>query len=158
MKVCNTCKEEKSVEDFGKKAKNRDGLLSRCKTCEYAARQNWAIPGYNYDYERRSGLMKRYKMTLEQYEEMFVAQEGLCAICKCPESRTTAKGAVLMLCVDHDHRCCPGRDSCGKCVRQLLCSGCNKGLGHAKDSPALLRAMADYLESHNVIDNTDVTF
>jgi hypothetical protein len=31
--------------------------------------------------------------------------------------------------VDHDHGCCPGRKSCGKCTRGLLHPACNSWLG-----------------------------
>jgi hypothetical protein len=48
--------------------------------------------------------------------------------------------------VDHDHACCPGKQSCGQCIRGFLCGPCNSALGHARDSPATLRALADYLE------------
>jgi hypothetical protein len=32
--------------------------------------------------------------------------------------------------------------------RGWLCDRCNKTLGHVKDSPELLRKLADYLEAH----------
>lgn len=159
MKVCGACKEEKSYSEFNKKAAYKDGYLNRCRPCEKTARQSWTTPGYDYNIDRKNGLMKHYKMTLETYEEMFKAQEGLCAICKEPERRTTAKGAVQMLAVDHDHSCCPGRSSCGECVKQLLCTRCNTTIGSANDNPALLRAMADYVEATRPPSNvTLVTF
>ena len=27
--------------------------------------------------------------------------------------------------VDHDHTCCPAQNSCGKCIRGIVCSRCN---------------------------------
>jgi hypothetical protein len=49
--------------------------------------------------------------------------------------------------VDHDHSCCPtGQRSCGRCFRGFICNECNKAIGFMQDSPAALRAAADYLE------------
>ena len=77
---------------------------------------------------------------------MLSEQDGKCAICKLPESRADLKN----LSIDHDHSCCPVKSrSCGKCVRALVCSSCNKTLGLTKDNPATLRAMADYLERYH---------
>lgn len=51
-----------------------------------------------------------------------------------------------VLVVDHDHKCCPnGSFSCGKCVRGLICAGCNVAIGLLGDSPERARAMIDYL-------------
>lgn len=32
--------------------------------------------------------------------------------------------------IDHDHACCKGDYSCGRCVRGLVCNQCNLSLGH----------------------------
>lgn len=67
---------------------------------------------------RRAQSVRRiYKLSWDKYEEMLAAQGGRCAICQ----RKSKKFHV-----DHDHACCPGKESCGKCVRGLLCSMCNR--------------------------------
>lgn len=91
----------------------------------------------NYDAVRRWGL------TIDQYEEMRRTQGDACAIC----GGTNPNGYRLS--VDHDHTCCPGNYSCGQCVRGLLCSGCNLAIGHAGDSAGRLRRAADYLDQNN---------
>jgi hypothetical protein len=89
--------------------------------------------------EWRSALIRRYHITYEQYNVLLEKQGGVCAVCGKPES------TQRQLCVDHDHDCCPGDTSCGKCVRGLLCSKCNRGLGLLRDSCEILEKALAYL-------------
>lgn len=84
---------------------------------------------------RLSRVERTYGISREQFLELFEAQEGKCARCRKEEWRAHPKtGRVYDLSVDHDHSCCPGKKSCGKCVRGLLCSRCNNMLGHFEAS------------------------
>jgi hypothetical protein len=85
-------------------------------------------------YRRAQGLRDCYGISLEQYDDLWIEQAGMCAICH----TTNPLGAGKEFAVDHDH-------ATGK-VRGLLCQLCNQGIGHFKDSPALLRTGATYLE------------
>src|SRR5258708_3390846 len=74
---------------------------------------------------------------------MLCAQKGVCAICK------NLPLENQRLCVDHDHMCCPGFKSCGKCVRGLLCHRCNTSLGKFEDNVQILLNAVEYLkETH----------
>ena len=94
-------------------------------------------------FERRTTLRK-YGLTLEQYDAMLKEQGGVCAICRRPETKSR-HGKVFPLSVDHDRSCCPGLGSCGKCVRGLLCSDCNLALGKLQDDPGRALAIVSYL-------------
>jgi hypothetical protein len=48
--------------------------------------------------------------------------------------------------VDHDHTCCAKNTSCGKCVRGLLCAGCNMALGLLRNNPGIISGLALYAE------------
>ena len=80
-----------------------------------------------------------FGITLEQYQEMLLAQNGVCAICRKPETMIR-RGRVQMLGVDHHHE--------SGALRDLLCAACNLLVGHSRESPEFLRAAADYLERH----------
>jgi len=84
------------------------------------------------DYVRRNEL-SRYRITVEDYNTMAVAQGNRCAICG-------AQPKAKRLFVDHCHK--TGR------IRKLLCQHCNSMLGMAKDNPETLEAGAAYLRVH----------
>lgn len=90
---------------------------------------------------RARGLRIRYGLTEQEYDELSTSQGGVCAICgnPCPSGRRLA--------VDHDHGCCPGRISCGKCLRGLLCTPCNQHLGILEDVE-WIKAAQQYLAAH----------
>lgn len=77
-----------------------------------------------------------YGIDKTQYEAMLAGQQFRCAICY----ETFSKDHV-----DHDHKCCPGERSCGRCVRGLLCEDCNRGLGSFHDDPVALLNAIEYL-------------
>lgn len=92
--------------------------------------------------ERRGNLKAKFGLSLEDYDRMLAEQGGGCAICG-----ATEPGGRGSFHVDHDHACCPGKKSCGKCVRSLLCTNCNSGLGRFHDDPDRLMAAVAYLLS-----------
>ena len=80
----------------------------------------------------------KYGLDEDELAWLTGAHDGLCAICGRPEP-TPGRS----LAVDHDH-------ATGT-VRGLLCGRCNQTLGRMNDDPALLRAMADYLDRTQLI-------
>ena len=114
-KTCPGCETEKHEHGFGRCARNNDGLQTYCKECR-----------------RWTQIMLLYGLSPEQYNAMLEAQGYACAIC-----RATKPGGVGTWHVDHIH----GTDI----VRGLLCSNCNLGTGHFRDSPEFLNKAIDYL-------------
>ena len=86
-------------------------------------------------------LKKNFGISAEEYAAKLLAQNGVCEICKLPET-AVYRGRVRHLAVDHNH-------STGG-IRDLLCHACNLTLGHSRESSARLRAIADYLDRHEV--------
>lgn len=173
-KRCTKCGEFKKVSNFHKWSKGQDGLKLQCKQCvrEYDLAEDdpkrkmpRKIQGilqhcrkcnnyldkkefYSNNTYCKSctvlighiGNLKKYNMTRDEYVDLELKQNGLCAICKEPETQKRR------LSVDHDHACCPGSNSCGKCIRGLLCFRCNSVLGQISDNKNILQSMIDYLQ------------
>jgi Recombination endonuclease VII len=95
---------------------------------------------YNHDHhaqifvqKRNYTLLKKYGITLAQYNQMLVNQDGVCAICGRPPKH-------YALSVDHNH--VTGEN------RKLLCAPCNKVLAYLENEEWLTRAQ-QYLEEEN---------
>lgn len=93
-------------------------------------------------------LKRKSGMTEHDYRKLLAAQGGKCAICgdTNPGGRWKHRGRFH---VDHDHACCPGKSSCGRCVRGLLCGACNVGLGAFRDNQDALMTAVAYLLTGN---------
>lgn len=142
-KTCRDCREEKTLDKFSTRGGGRKGWMSYCKSCADLRNRRWARENPERSALRyRKNWLKRYNLTLDDYDNLLAAQGGVCAICKASEPG----GVGSRFHIDHDHACCPERmTSCGKCVRGLLCSYCNLHL--AGENPRRLRAAFAYLES-----------
>ena len=93
-----------------------------------------------------------HRMTVEQYTALRVAQADRCGACHEP----LRFGEPRAVTVDHDPRCCQyetlstGRTkgvpiSCGKCVRALLCSPCNRAVGFFERYPQRVHMWIGYV-------------
>ncbi len=120
---------------FYKNKAYRNGLYSQCKKCHSKANKKYrSTDEYRSKVKKTNRiwrLRKCYNMTLEDYDNMFKEQDGVCFICKQPEELNQR------LCVDHDHET-------GK-IRKLLCNQCNRVLGYTKENVTLLKEFIKYI-------------
>ena len=124
---CRKCEQYLTIDQFPKLRKNGKYVTyTYCKSCDN-------LIGH-------LGNLKNYGLTRDDYVDMEKSQNGVCKICGEAEKHKNR------LSVDHDHSCCSGIKSCGKCIRGLLCSNCNRVLGQVKDNKVLLQKMIDYLK------------
>lgn len=149
-KKCVTCKKVQDVEVFPRNKDGKYGRHSKCRICYKQYRRDWYLKnkvrhrakmdewletGDNKEkyraYQRARHLSKTFGLTVEDYDALAKAQNGVCAICKKPETDRP-------LAVDHDHETNE--------VRGLLCKRCNIGLGNLYDSVETLQSAIEYLQ------------
>jgi hypothetical protein len=159
VKRCSKCGEFKPLTEYYAAKGCRDGLRGDCKTCfavrakaRYELKRDEIIASVSqwqkdnaervrayrkqYNATRRSvlreqHLVRKFGITLDEFEAMLAAQGGGCAVC----GRSAPEGTSLH--VDHDH------DS--GVVRGLLCFTCNGALGMFTENEHLLTRAADYV-------------
>jgi hypothetical protein len=95
--------------------------------------------------ENRIRHLAKHGLTPESYQDLLASQGGVCA--SCARETPDSSGRIKMFPVDHDHSCCPGEYSCGKCIRGLICVACNTTAG-VLESVRAVQVMA-YLERVN---------
>jgi hypothetical protein len=127
------CRFENLVQSEG--AGSGYDLSSREGRIEYQRAYRKATPHR----EKERSLKADFGISLDAYNQMLLSQNGLCDICKQPETHKR-NGRVKSLAVDHHH-------GTGK-IRALLCADCNTGIGKLKDSPEILEAAAAYIRKH----------
>jgi hypothetical protein len=128
-KICSKCKLSKDISEFTKRT-DTGGFASWCKSCIREKNKE----KYDTELHWKRYLKHLYNISAEEYYQMLEDQEGGCAICgKTPEE----EGRKLA--VDHDHACCPGKKSCGMCVRGLLCLICNRFVGNWENYPEVFQ-------------------
>jgi hypothetical protein len=135
VKTCRVCRTEKPLSEFYKWKQGETGYRPDCKQCYNAkAREYWKGDPKRQDRlltRHNWHLLDKYGLTAEQWQQMVDAQGGRCFLCgRTPEEAGGRSGPLgVTLHVDHDHRCCSGPRSCGKCIRGLLCAPCNRMVG-----------------------------
>jgi Recombination endonuclease VII/HNH endonuclease len=101
----------------------------------------------SHEQQRHFGLKRYYGITLETYNVMLAAQNGVCGICKGVETYVPkGHGKPKPLSVDHNHE--TGQ------IRGLLCSNCNYLVGHCKEDESVLLEAVNYLRKHNATSPT----
>ena len=126
-------RENSRLSELRRRTLRRDDWLA-CKR-----RWNSANPE-SVQLSYRKTLCKKHGITLKDYDSMWFLQGGVCAICKNVEKEKRGR-----LHIDHDHKCCPGRHSCGKCIRGLLCSKCNQALGCFREDRCIILRALEYI-------------
>lgn len=137
MKVCRKCLIEQPLSEFHV---NNRGYNTPCRTCEskryYAKRESRLKARADYvkrNKEKISIQKNRAGASIEEFNALFVAQNGCCKICNVHQSKMTRR-----ISVDHCHET-------GK-IRGLLCDKCNVAIGMLKDNISLLESAILYLK------------
>lgn len=120
-KRCCRCKQTLSIDKFSNSYKSADNKHGYCKKCHSEYNTKWVANRVDNRKDVELRIKRTYGINLTEYDSMYTKQNGLCAICKNPESIKTGRRSINRLAIDHCH-------TTGK-IRGLLCQRCNTGLG-----------------------------
>lgn len=166
-KTCSKCKIEQDIKYFSKNKGSKDGFAYQCRTCLIKYRNN-KTPEQKERYRQTSKLhrisynktdkgvivyeknklnlkLKRFGISLSEYNNLIIKQDNKCAICKKGFLSNNTLGKALA--IDHCH--------ISNKVRGLLCTNCNMGLGHFKDNQEFLQEACLYLKNYSDAFITD---
>lgn len=122
---CRGCRKECVDGSFPIDRRTKTGRSYFCEDCHLQKK----VRSTSNQGSRHYHLIGRYGIGAAEVEALIQIQGGVCAVCK---RRPPTQ-------VDHDHQT--------GVVRGVLCDGCNGGLGHFRDDPALIRRAIDYLKN-----------
>lgn len=105
-----------------------------------AAASRWRAKYMTVEISRFNSLaraLSKHGLTIDEYHAIQEQQDFQCAICHADEPSKNKRFTRFH--IDHCHA--------SAAVRGLLCNNCNTAIGLLRDSPALCRNVADYLET-----------
>ena len=148
-KKCIVCLKSKSIDQYWKNSKSKDGYKAFCRECGSEKYKLWKKENPQRVYElhkqacdkwrkthpekarlscKRYRVKKRFGLTPEEYDKLI--KTGVCEICGC---------TPIKIHLDHCH--------ITSRIRGILCPKCNRGLGHFNDDSSLLMKAVQYLQS-----------
>lgn len=113
----------------------KDGYQNVCKSCK--ANQWKQAAGKSPEKYATTRLKRIYGISIDQWNQLFIKQNGCCAICTRHQSEFKKK-----LFVDHDHQT-------GE-VRGLLCHKCNVAIGLLQDDMEIINKASTYLNRSKI--------
>lgn len=136
MIECTKSRSPKIFKKYQQSDKGKKWIKSyRDSVAHTTIQSDWRAKNYQKHKHKYIGRdLKKYGITLEQYNEKLLNQNNVCAICQSPPGKKR-------LAVDHNHTT--------GAVRDLLCIKCNTGLGLVNDNIELLKKLIEYLKRHN---------
>lgn len=154
LRKCRDCGlEAVSIDDlqlFSKGNESKHGRQNMCKSCENKRIRESDRVAYNKEYakrkreekcpkfkrtERNQNLKRFYGITVDDFDLMFIKQNGKCKICDSYNNGKT-------LHVDHCY-------TSGK-VRGLLCNKCNTAIGLLNEDIDIIKNVIKYLTAQEV--------
>lgn len=140
--ACNKCGSSKDIVS----GKNVCRICRNSYMREWNSRHRESVRNRDREYKKKfpdkfrdSRLRSTFGISLDDYNAIFIKQNGVCAICERFDISYNMHGVIKNLCVDHDHKT--------GSVRGLLCMRCNKALGSFYDDISLLKNAIKYLSS-----------
>jgi hypothetical protein len=145
---------ERAASEARYKAANRDKINERKRFKRAADPERSRQEARDYYARDPEKIIKQskallYSTPVEQIEKLHEEQGGMCPVC---HEEVALEWGGRKFAVDHDHACCRGKKSCGKCVRGVLHIDCNKTLGflekfEAAGQAQILGPLRDYVWS-----------
>lgn len=127
QKKCPYCERWLNIESFTKQNHAPDKLAYKCKLCRN---------------------LERHNLSYKRFMKIISRQDWSCAVCK-----TKLYENINELCIDHNHLCCDKAESCGKCIRGILCRKCNMAEGLLKSDISIIENLLVYVRNGVKHDN-----
>lgn len=126
---CWECKQDFVLEGAGFKPHGGKTTGARGHTCPSCAATLLRLKDH---WPAHFGKVNLHGISVVDYVLLLESQEFSCALCCEPFTSKRQRH------IDHDHKCCPGNWGCPKCIRGIVCPGCNTLVGYLENKTRLI--------------------